>query len=206
MDTPRRIDTLEALEAHYGPPNPRSLVKELDHVCDLYRPFIEHSPFVVVATSGPEGLDCSPRGDPPGFVRVVDERTLLLPDRPGNNRTDTLRNLVRDPRISLLFLVPGVGETLRVNGRAAIRVDEALRASFAINGKPARSVIEVRVERVYFQCQKALVRSHLWDPQGHVARGTLPSAGRILQALVREEFDAERYDREYPGQMRENLY
>ena len=206
MSAPRRIETLEALEAHYGAPSAPSLVKELDHVSAHYRAFIEEAPFVVMATGAEEGLDCSPRGDPAGFVRVVDPTTLQIPDRPGNNRVDSLRNLVRDPRVALLFLIPGVGETLRVNGRATIRVDEALCASFAVKGRPARSVIEVAVERVYFQCQKALVRSRLWDPDARVARDRLPSAGRILEALMREPFDGDAYDRDYPERMKRILY
>jgi predicted pyridoxine 5'-phosphate oxidase superfamily flavin-nucleotide-binding protein len=125
---PDCVTTLEQLEALYDAPVPRSLIKEIDSISEHYRAFIEKAPFVVVATVGPEGLDCSPRGDPPGFVRVMDEKTLLLPD-------DSLRNLVRDPRISLLFLIPGIGETLRVNGRAEILVDPELCADFALQGK-----------------------------------------------------------------------
>ena len=201
-----RIDSIEALEALYGTPAKNSLVKELDHISEHYRAFIEHSPFVIIGTCGPEGLDCSPRGDPAGFVRIVDANTLLLPDRRGNNRADSLRNLVRDPRISLLFLVPGVGETLRINGEAEILVDEALCASFAMNGKPARSVIRVHAQRVYFQCQKALKRSSLWDPEARVERSQLPTAGQIIQALAEEPFDGAEYDRAYPEHMRNTMY
>ena len=136
----------------------------------------------------------------------MDRHTVLLPDRRGNNRMDSLRNIVRDPRISLLFLIPGVGETLRINGRADIVADEDLCESFAINGKPARSVIRVSAERVYFQCQKALHRSKLWDPDARVARSELPSAGQILQALMSEEFDGAAYDAEYPERMRRTIY
>ncbi|MCG8542879.1 MAG: pyridoxamine 5'-phosphate oxidase family protein [Alphaproteobacteria bacterium] len=201
-----RITTTEQLEALYGEPLPRSLVKEIDHISDHYRAFIEHSPFVIVATSGPEGMDCSPRGDPPGFVRVQDRKTVLIPDRRGNNRIDTLRNLVRDPRISLLFLVPGVGETLRINGRAEIVADPDLCASFTMQGKPARSVLVVTADRVYFQCQKALARSRLWDPDARVTRSELPTAGQIIQALSTESFDAESYDRSYPEHMKKTIY
>jgi len=202
----RRITRLEELEALYGAPSRRSLVKEVDHIAAPYRAFIEHAPFVLVASSGPGGLDCSPRGDAPGFVRVVDPRTVQFPDRRGNNRLDTLRNLVADPRISLLFLVPGVGETLRINGTAAIDADPALCETFAVNGKPPRTVITVRVGRVYFQCQKALARSRLWDPHARVDRNALPSAGEILQALETEPFDGDAYDREYPQHMRNTIY
>ena len=178
-----RVTSIEELEAIYGEPAPRSLVKELDRISDHYRTFIEKAPFVAVATCGPEGLDCSPRGDPAGFVRVVDEKTLMLPDRRGNNRIDSMRNLVRDPRISLLFLIPGVNETMRINGRADIVVDPQLCESFAIDGKLPRSVLVVTVDRIYFQCQKALVRSRLWDAEVQVPRSDLPSTGKMLEAL-----------------------
>jgi uncharacterized protein len=201
-----QITTLEQLKAIYGEPVGNSLVKELDHVSDHYRAMIEASPFVVLATSGPEGLDCTPRGDPPGFVRVVDRNTLMLPDRRGNNRIDSLRNLVIDPRISLLFLIPGVGETLRVNGRAVINTDPALCRSFAMGDKLPRSIIVVTAERVYFQCPKALVRSRLWDPSRHVDRRSLPSAGEILAAIRPGEIDAEALDRAYPERLKQTIY
>ncbi|HUH84486.1 MAG TPA: pyridoxamine 5'-phosphate oxidase family protein [Stellaceae bacterium] len=201
-----QVTTVEQLEALYGAPSPNALLKELDYISDFYRAFIAAAPFVVLATAGPEGLDCTPRGDPPGFVRVVDRKTLMLPDRRGNNRVDTLRNLVVDPRIALLFLIPGVGETLRVNGRAAISVDPALCASFAMAGKLPRSVIVVTAERVYYQCPKALVRSGLWDPSRHVDRASLPSSGQILAAIRPGEIDAEAHDRAYPERIRETIY
>lgn len=201
-----RVTTVEQLEALYGTPSPNALLKELDHISDFYRAFIAAAPFVVLATAGPEGLDCTPRGDPPGFVRVVDRKTLMLPDRRGNNRVDSLRNLVVDPRIALLFLIPGVGETLRVNGRAAISVDPALCASFAMAGKLPRSVIVVTAERVYYQCPKALVRSRLWDPSRHVDRTLLPSSGQILAAIRPGEIDADAHDRAYPERIRETIY
>jgi uncharacterized protein len=201
-----QITTLEQLKAIYGEPVGNSLVKELDHVSDHYRTMIEASPFVVLATSGPEGLDCTPRGDPPGFVRVVDRNTLMLPDRRGNNRVDSLRNLVIDPRIALLFLIPGVGETLRVNGRAVISTDPALCRTFAMGDKLPRSVIVVTAERVYFQCPKALVRSRLWDPSRHVDRKSLPSSGQILAAIRPGEIDAEALDRAYPERLKQTIY
>ena len=201
-----QITTLEQLKAIYGEPVGNSLVKELDHVSDHYRAMIEASPFVVLATSGPEGLDCTPRGDPPGFVRVVDRNTLMLPDRRGNNRVDSLRNLVVDPRIALLFLIPGVGETLRVNGRAVISTDPGLCRSFAMEDKLPRSVIVVTAERVYFQCPKALVRSRLWDPSRHVDRRSLPSSGQILAAIRPGEIDAEALDRAYPERLKQTIY
>jgi uncharacterized protein len=193
------------LEAIYGKPVGAAVIKEIGHISEHYRRFIEASPFVVLATSGPEGLDCTPRGDPAGFVRVVDERTVMLPDRRGNNRIDSLRNIVRDPRIALLFLIPGVGRTLRINGRAAISVDPELCASFTMEGKVPRSVIVVTAESVYTQCPKALVRSHLWDPSRHLPESALPSSGTMMKAL-QAEFDAETYDREYPQRLKETIY
>lgn len=200
------VSTIEALEAIYGEPLPQSLVKEIDYISDHYRSFIKKSPFMVLASVAEEGLDCSPRGDPAGFVRVVDEKRVMIPDRRGNNRIDTLRNIVRDPRVSLLFLVPGVGETLRINGRAKISVDPELCGSFDMNGKTPRSVIIVTADRVYFQCQKALARSRLWDPDAQVERKELPTAGKILQSLSRDEFDGEAYDRNYPERLKKTIY
>jgi len=202
----RRITSLDELDALYGAAVPRSLTKELDHLNAHYRMFVEKAPFVVVATSGPGGLDSSPRGDPPGFVRVVDDKTVMIPDRRGNNRLDTLRNLVADPRISLLFLIPGVGETLRINGRAQIIVDDGLNASFAVNGKPPRSVIAVTVDSAYYQCQKALARSRLWEADAQIARTDLPSAGQMNKSFHDGDFDAEAYDRDYPQRMKDTMY
>lgn len=202
-----RLDSIEALEALYGPPVPRSLTKELDHIAPVYARLIEASPFVVVASVAEEGLDCSPRGDPAGFVRVADEKTVMIPDRRGNNRIDTLRNLVGDPRISLLFMIPGVGETLRINGRAELRTDPDLCESFALQGKTPKCVIVVTVGRIYFQCQKALARSALWDPDARVERSSLPTAGGILEALSTEEpFDGQSYDAGYPEHMKKTIY
>ena len=203
---PHRITDLATLEGLYGAPSEASLAKEVDHVHDLYRPFIEAAPFMVLATSGPDGLDTSPRGDAPGFVLVEDERTLLIPDRRGNNRTDSLRNLVTDPRVALIFLVPGVGETLRVNGTAEITVDPSLLARFVVDGKPPRSVLRVHVEAVYFQCSKALVRSALWNPDRHVDRQRLPSSGTILAALSNQKIGGPAYDAALPERVRATLY
>src|SRR6202795_3341463 len=158
------VATIEQLEAIYGFPNDASTVKVADRVTPSYRALMDQSPFAALATCGPEGLDCSPRGDLPGFVRIHDEKTLMMPDRRGNNRIDSLRNIVRDPRVALLFLIPGVGNTLRVNGRAHLSVEPALLASFAVDDKPPRSVTVIEVDAVYFQCARALVRSELWDP------------------------------------------
>ncbi len=201
-----RVTSIEQLESLYGAPSARSLIKEIDTISDHYREFIEASPFVVVSTSGPEGLDSSPRGDPPGFVRVLDVQTVLIPDRRGNNRLDTLRNLVQDSRISLLFLIPGVGETLRINGRAEIVTEPELRASFTMQGKVPTSVLVVTVDRIYFQCQKALVRSHLWQQDAQIPRSDLPSTGQMLEALSQDGFDGAEYDHGYPEHMKKTIY
>ena len=200
-----QVTTEAELEAIYGLPAGPAVFKEIDHISGHYRAFIEASPFVIVATSGPEGLDCTPRGDPAGFVRVVDRKTVLLPDRRGNNRLDTLRNLVRDPRISLLFLIPGVGRTLRINGRAVISTDPALRESFVMEGKVPATVLVVTAERVYTQCPKALVRSRLWDPTRFLKETDLPSSGTIIKAL-QADFDGAAYDANYPQRLKETIY
>jgi uncharacterized protein len=205
-DTAHRITSIDELEAIYGLPSGAAVFKEIDHVNAQYRAFIEAAPFFVLATVGPEGLDCSPRGDAPGFVRVADERTLLIPDRRGNNRIDSLRNIVRDPRVSLLFLVPGVGETFRVIGRASLSTDPALLDTFVFAGKTPRAVIVVTVERVYYQCSKAVIRSKLWDPETQVDRKSLPSNGTILAAITKGEHGGEEYDRAYPARLRETIY
>jgi PPOX class probable FMN-dependent enzyme len=201
-----RIDDLEALAALYGAPGETSIRKETDHLHPHYRALIEASPFVALASAVPEGLDVSPRGDAPGFVVAPDAHTLWLPDRRGNNRTDTLRNVVRDPRVALLFLVPGVGETLRVNGRAHISVAPELLARFEVDGQRPRSVLVVQVEAVYFQCSRALLRSALWDASRHVAREALPSPGRMLAALTRDEIDGAAYDHALPARLKTSLY
>jgi PPOX class probable FMN-dependent enzyme len=167
---------------------------------------VEKSPFVILASSGPGGLDCSPRGDPAGFVRVADDKTVLLPDRLGNNRTDSLSNIITDHRVSLLFLIPGVGETLRINGTAEIFVDADLCAQFMVNGKSPRSVLGVHVERVYFQCSKALIRSRLWDLETQVARSEVPTSGDIFHAISGGEIGGAEYDRAYPERIKQTIY
>lgn len=201
-----RIETIEQLTDLYDAPVPRALVKEIDYISDHYRAFIEKAPFVLVATVGPEGLDCSPRGDPPGFARVLDDKTVLIPDRRGNNRLDTLRNIVEDGRISLLFLIPGIGETIRINGQALITTNRDLCRSFEIQGKVPKSVIVVTVERIYFQCQKALVRSQLWDPTMQLKRSDLPSTGEMLEALSADPFDGQGYDKGYSEHLKKSIY
>ena len=189
-----RIETVEQLAAIYGEPGRPSLVKETDYVTPHYAAFIEASPFVALATSGPEGLDCSPRGDKAGFVRMHDVRTLMMPDRRGNNRVDSLRNIVRDPQVGLLFMVPGSGSTLRVNGKAHLSIDEDLLASFAVDGKAPRSVIIVETQAVYFQCARAIVRSKLWSSEVQVDPKTLPTPGDVLAALTNGEVGGKPYD------------
>ncbi|MCG5240182.1 pyridoxamine 5'-phosphate oxidase family protein [Azospirillum doebereinerae] len=202
----RPITDLATLEALYGEPGAPSLAKEVPQLTPGYRALIEASPFFVLATSGPGGLDASPRGDGPGFVRVADERTLLIPDRRGNNRIDSLRNVLADPRVGLLFLVPGVNETLRVNGRAVIDADSALCESFAVDGKPPKSVLAVTVESVFFQCARALLRSRLWDPAVQVPRASLPSTGALLAEASAGREGGEAYERSLAERIPKTLY
>lgn len=187
-------------------PGETSLAKVADHVHALYRPYIEASPFAVLATVGASGIDTSPRGDGPGFVRVADKHTLLLPDRRGNQRIDSLRNIVRDPRVALLFVVPGIGETLRVNGTARISTLPALCAQFAVDGKDPPSVLVINVSSVFFQCARAIKRSELWNPARHVARSTLPSPGSILQTLSQQRIDGDAYDAALQARQQATLY
>ncbi len=201
------VTTMSELEALYsGKPFGPSLVKEIDHINPQYRALIEAAPFVVLATNGPDGLDCSPRGDPPGFVRVRDEHTLLIPDRRGNNRIDSMRNLVRDPRVALLFLIPGVGETMRIIGRAVISTDPELCASFTLHGKTPRCVLVVTVERAFYQCTKAIIRSKLWDPATQVARASLPTPGSILAEISGGKMGGEEHDRTAPERIKQTIY
>ncbi len=202
-----QITTLDQLEALYQPaPLPASTVKVADHITADYAALIQASPFVALATVGPEGLDCSPRGDLPGFVRIAGPRTLMLPDRRGNNRTDSLRNIVRDPRVALLFLIPGSGTTFRVNGRAVLSADPDLLASFAVDGKAPRTVTVVTVEEAYFQCARAIVRSRLWKPESHVDPATIPSPGAMLAAVTAGEVGGEAYDQAWPERAAKTLW
>ncbi len=200
------IDSVAELEALYGVPLETATIKEVAHVTPEYAQFIAASPFVSFATSGPEGLDCSPRGDLPGFVRIADPKTLLMPDRRGNNRIDSLRNVVRDPRVALLFLVPGVGNTLRVNGLAQVSIEPALLEGFAVDGRAPRSVVVVRVTAVYFQCARALVRSDLWNAAKHVDPKTLPSPGEMLASLSDGRVGGEPYDRRWAERAKATLW
>lgn len=193
------ITSIDQLEALYLPaPAPASTTKVARLITPHYRQLIAASPFVALATSGPEGLDCSPRGDRPGFVRIQGETTLMLPDRRGNNRIDSLRNIVRDPRCALLFLIPGSGTTLRVNGRAHLSVDPDLLESFAMENKAPRSVIVLEIDEVYFQCARAIIRSELWNPDRHVDPTTLPTPGEILAAMTDNQVGGDSYDKAWP--------
>jgi uncharacterized protein len=200
------ITSVDELQRLYGEPGEASVRKVASFIHPVYRPLIDAARFVALATSGPDGLDVSPRGDPAGFVHVEDENTLLLPDRRGNNRIDSLRNVLHDPRVALLFLIPGIGETLRVNGRARILADPALLERFAVDGKPPRSVLRIDVEKVFFQCSRAVVRSGLWDAGQNVPRTALPSTGQILSTLSAGAIDGEQYDRELPLRLKTTLY
>jgi len=198
------IRTEDELLALFGPVAQASIRKEVGFVHPVYRQWIEASPFAVLATAGPGGLDVSPRGDPAPLVRVVDEKTLLLPERRGNNRVDGLRNLLLDPRVALLFFVPGVGETLRVNGRATICVDPVLLRSFGVAGALPRCVLRVEVEAVFFQCARAMLRSGLWT-QASAPQG-VPTAGDMLAAITRNEVGGSAYDSALPDRQRSTLY
>jgi PPOX class probable FMN-dependent enzyme len=200
------IATIEQLEAIYGEPNEASTVKVADRITPSYRVLIDKSPFAALATSGLEGLDCSPRGDLPGFVRVHDEKTLMMPDRRGNNRVDSLRNIVRDPRIALLFLIPGSGSTLRVNGRAQVSVDPDLLTSFEVGGKAPRTVVVMTVDEIYFQCARAIVRSDLWNPDKRVDPKTLPTPGQILADMSENRVGGADYDQAWPERARQTLW
>jgi uncharacterized protein len=200
------IETVEQLEALYGVPGAASMVKVTDRVTPLYRVLIEKSPFAALATSGPEGLDCSPRGDLPGFVRIHDETTLMMPDRRGNNRIDSLRNIVRDPRIALLFLIPGSGSTLRINGNAHVSDDPELLASFRMEGKAPRTVIVMAVSEIYFQCARAIVRADLWNPDKRVDPRSLPTPGQILASMSDNSVGGESYDREWPERAKNSMW
>ena len=203
---PHRITDVAALERIYGAPSGAAVAKELDYLHPHYQLLIAKSPFVVLATGGPGGLDTSPRGDSPGFVIVENEKTLLLPDRKGNNRIDSLRNIVADPRVALLFMIPGVGETLRVNGRAAITTAPAVLERFRTEGALPRSVVVVSVETVFFQCSRALWRSRLWDPVAQIKRTSLPSLGTMVEDISGATIKAAEYDRDLYPRLKSTLY
>ncbi len=191
------ISTEAQLRALIGGPAELTCAKISGRLNSATRLFIERSPFVCISTSDSAGqCDVSPRGDPAGFVRILDERTLLIPERPGNRIADSLRNMLANPHVGLLFVVPGVTDTLRVNGRATLTVDAELLAASAVEGKLPLLGVLVDIEECYTQCSKAFLRSQLWDPQRHVDPATMPTGGEVHRAIQGAQFDAEQYDRE----------
>jgi PPOX class probable FMN-dependent enzyme len=204
--TDHLVTTIEQLKAVYGEPYGPAVAKEIDYISAGYSKLIEAAPFVAIATGSSDGFDCSPKGDAPGFVRILDDKTLAIPDRPGNNRIDGYRNILRDPHVALLFLIPGVGETLRVNGRASISIEPDLMQSFAVNGKLPRSVLIVHIETIFFHCSKAIVRSKLWDEATKIDRKSLPSTGSIIAEVSQGRLGGEAYDRDAPERIKSMLY
>ena len=203
---PYQITDLATLEGIYGAPGGAAVEKELDYLHPHYRLLIAKSPFVVLATGGPDGLDTSPRGDAPGFVQVEDDKTLLLPERKGNNRIDSLRNILANPQVALLFMIPGVGETLRVNGRASITTAPEVIERFRVEAALPRSVIVVKVDTVFFQCSRALWRSKLWEPAAQIERSSLPSLGTMVQDISRDKIKAVDYDHNLYPRLKSTLY
>lgn len=200
------ITSIADLEEIYGVPSAAATVKVSDRLTPEYQALLEASVFLCLATVGPEGVDCSPRGDRNQLVRVESETCVLLPDRRGNNRIDSLRNVVRDPRLALLVLLPGSGTTLRINGTGSILADPELLASFAVDGQAPRTVLKIHVEEAYFQCARAIVRSGLWDTETHVIASELPQPGQILQSMSDGEIDGQAYDQEWPQRARRTLW
>lgn len=191
------------LETIYTGVSDASLVKEISFLTDGYQAFVTHSPFAILSTVGPEGTDASPRGDKTGFVRIETRRSLLMPDRRGNNRIDSLRNIVRDPRCSFMFLVPGNANVLRVNGRAEIDIDEALCQSFEMDGKAPRSVIRLHIEKAYFQCARAIMRAELWNAH---EKPNLPTPGQLMKEITEGAFDGDSYDKEWPERAKTSMW
>ncbi len=199
------VTSVEQLNELYGEPGEASLVKVTNFLTPEYQAMIEASPFMTLATVGPEGLDCSPRGDAGHVIHVEDERTLMLPDWRGNNRVDSLSNIVRDPRVGLLFLIPGSNTTMRVNGRAVLRIDDELTRRFEMEGRHPRSVVVITVDEVYSQCARAVLRADLWNPAKHRDPGKLPSVGQML-ASAKKGFDGAAYDKEWPGRAAKTMW
>ncbi|MCG8492036.1 MAG: pyridoxamine 5'-phosphate oxidase family protein [Sneathiellales bacterium] len=206
MDNSHLITSIEDLEALYGPANPVSIEKETSELNETYIRWIEKAPFFAVGTSGPGGLDVSPRGDQLGQTfRILDSKTLAIPDRRGNNRLDTLRNLVADPKIALLFLVPGINECVRINGTAVISSDPELLGQFDQDGKLPATAIIVTMETAYFQCARSLIRSDVWNPEKFCVKGDVPSAGQMTKSAA-PDFDGDAYDKALPQRQKETLY
>ncbi len=200
------LTTIGELEAIYGSPTATATMKELPALNAQYRAYVQASPFCALATVGPEGLDCSPRGDAGQVVRILDDRTVAMPDRRGNNRVDSLRNIVRDPRVSLMLMIPGSNTVLRINGKAELRTDTDLLESFRMEGKRPRCVIVVTIDTVYFQCARAMMRAQVWNPDTFIDPETLPTAGQMLAAASAGTVGGEAYDREWPERARASMW
>ena len=199
------VKTVAELDAIYGETSEASVIKVSDRLTAGYRRLIEASPIVALATCGPEGLDCSPRGDPGAVITIVDDRTLVLPDRRGNNRIDSLRNIVRDGRVALLFLIPGSNTTLRINGTAEISVDPDLLAGLAMEGKLPRSAIVISIGEIYFQCARALMRARIWEQEAWPDVSDLPTPGSLMREL-KQDFDSLTYDRDWPERAKNSMW
>ena len=199
------VKNLAQLEALYGAPAEASLRKVSDRLTPAYQKMIEASPFLALATSGPDGLDCSPRGDAGQVVHILNDKTIAIPDRRGNNRLDTMRNLIETPSCALLFLIPGVNECIRINGSAEITTDPDLISALSHDGKNPVTVIKITIVELYFQCARAIIRSGIWKSEIQVDRAALPSAGDMTKSAY-QEFDAVTYDAELPARQKETLY
>jgi uncharacterized protein len=199
------VTSVEELQALYGAPGEASLIKVTPYLTLEYRAMIEASPFMALATCGPEGLDCSPRGDAGCVIHIEDEKTLMLPDWRGNNRIDSLANIVRDPRVALMFLIPGSNTAMRVNGKAVVTVDPAVTARFEMDGRHPRSVVVIEIEEVYSQCARAILRAELWNPEKYRDTRSLPTVGDMLKG-VKEGFDGASYDRDWPGRAAKTMW
>ena len=200
------IAELEAIYGEFGAVGEASTAKVADHVTPQYRRYLEAAPFAALATVGPEGLDCSPRGDKPGFIRIHDDRTLMLPDRRGNNRIDSLRNVVRDPRVALMALIPGIGNAMRINGRAHLDADPALMQTFAIDGKLPRTVMVIQIVEIYFQCARALIRSGLWRDDARIDPKSLPTPGAILAEMSQGRVGGTDYDQSWAERAKQTMW
>lgn len=200
-----RITTIADLESHYGEALATTWAKETPVINEAYRRLIEAAPFFALSSIGPDGMDCSPRGDGPGCVHILNERTIAFADRRGNNRLDTLRNIVQDPRVALLFLIPGWNEALRINGRAYVTADEDLRQRFEMKGKLPATIVVIEIDTMYFQCARAIKRARLWDAEAKQNPADLPRAGELVKSVI-NEFDAEAYDGGLQERQAKTLY
>ena len=200
------VTDIEELETHYGTPGQASIVKVADKLTKEYRTLISASPFFALASAGPEGLDCSPRGERGGAFQIVDDKTLIIPDRRGNNRLDTLRNIVRNPQVAMLFLIPGSITTVRLNGTAIVTVDKDLLSSLERDSKAPRSAVVVTIREIYTQCGRAVLRAGLWDPTSYVEPGQIPSPGDVLNAQTKGEIDGKEYDAQWPDRANATMW